>query len=66
MHNSQLEKILEDLEREFVEMKGMVEECNRERKRSQVGRGEELRGLEREWQERVGRCVEVQVALGER
>ena len=65
VHNSQLEDILRALEKEYVETKEAVERTNKERKAMQVGREGEVKALEREWKEGVGRCLEIEVALRE-
>lgn len=63
MHNSQLEDILRGLEKEVVETREAVEGVNRERKREQEGRREEIERGEREWREGVGRVLEVEAGV---
>ena len=65
IHNSQLEDILRGIEKEYVETKEAVEGVNRERKRAQKDAEAEIRMLEREWKEGVGRCLEVEIGMGE-
>ena len=65
VHNSQLENILKDLEKEVIETRGEVEAVNRERKREQEGKKDEIEGLERGWKEGIGRILEVGIGVGE-
>lgn len=65
MANDQLECILREVEKELVETRDATTEVNRERKRAQEGKREELEGGERAWRQGVGGLVEVQVATGE-
>ncbi len=65
VHNSQLEDILRRLEKEVLETKEEVEAVNRERKRDQEGKRDEIEGLERDWREGIGRVLEVGVGVGE-
>lgn len=62
MANSQLEDILRELEKEVAAARAVVEDVEQQRRSMQEsGRGE-MKGLEREWRERVGRVVETQAA----
>ena len=45
-------------------LRGEVEGMNRSRKGAQEGRRGEVEGLERGWREGVGRCLELEVAVG--
>lgn len=65
MHNSQLEDVLRRLEKEVLESKEEVEAVNRERKKEQEGKRDEIEGLERNWREGIGRVLEVGVGVGE-
>lgn len=65
VHNSQLEDVLRRLEKEVLETKEEVEAVNRERKREQEGKRDEIEGLERDWREGIGRVLEVGVGVGE-
>ncbi|KAL8713986.1 MAG: hypothetical protein Q9220_002132 [cf. Caloplaca sp. 1 TL-2023] len=63
MSNSQLESLLESVERELQGTQESVKDVNRERKRVQeAGRGE-MEGLEGGWRGGVGRVVEGEVAV---
>src|SRR5205814_7786951 len=53
--NSQLEGILEGLERELAAVKEETDEVNRERKRRQMDVQEELQRLDRRWKDGVGK-----------
>ena len=63
MHNSQLEDVLREYERELVETKEAVTAVNRERKGVQEGARGEVEGLERSWREGVRRVLEVEVGV---
>ena len=60
--NSQLEDILQGLERELAEMKEAAESVNKQRKLAQETRQGELEGLQETWKRGVGAILDVQLA----
>ena len=60
--NSQLEDILQGIERELAEIKEATESVNKERKTAQEAKQVELASLEETWKRGVGAIVDVQLA----
>lgn len=60
--NSELEGILQGLEKELAEIKTATEDVNKARRIAQEGSKGEITGLEETWQRGVGKIIEVEVA----
>ena len=60
--NSQLEEILQQLEKTLANVKEETDNVNKMRKSAQEGSRGELLGLEDSWRTGVGKIIEVQVA----